>query len=319
MEEALGVRFRHRKGKPYDAELHSGSVGLVRYADDFVVFCHSREEAEEARRKLEVWLRERGRAFSEEKTRIVHLEEGFDFLGFNIRQYRVTNSRTGRRLLIRPSKKAVKKHARALRELFRKHRGSPASLLCVRVNACILGWTAYHRRVVAARTFGKLDEYLFRLQKRWAGRSHPTKSWKWQARRYWGQTDGRDSPWIFQAGEIRMRRHAQTAIKRHTLVKRFASKDDPDLEGYWNDRDKRQTSEILTSFQRRVAARQGWLCPVCKDSLNNGEELHEHRLFPGRKGGTYTLDNLQLLHLYCHQAVHAAQRSEDQDGIMPVA
>jgi len=145
MEEALGVKFYVRKGRDYGSELHPGSVGLVRYADDFVVFCHTREEAEEAKRKLAAWFAERGLCFSEEKTRITNLDDGFDFLGFNVRQYRVTNSKTGFRLLTRPSKKAVKTHARELKELFRKYRGQTADMLCMAVNPVIRGWTGYFR------------------------------------------------------------------------------------------------------------------------------------------------------------------------------
>src|SRR5205823_758822 len=94
MESALGVRFKSRKDKPYTHELHGKAVGLVRYADDFVVFCHTKEQAEQAKEKLKAWFGERGLTFSEEKTRIVNLDEGFDFLGFNVRQYKVTTSRS---------------------------------------------------------------------------------------------------------------------------------------------------------------------------------------------------------------------------------
>src|SRR3989440_12891985 len=59
MEEALRVKYRPRKSKDYGWELHPDSVGLVRYADDFAVFCRTREEAAEAKVKLSVWLQER--------------------------------------------------------------------------------------------------------------------------------------------------------------------------------------------------------------------------------------------------------------------
>ncbi|GHJ35213.1 hypothetical protein Sm713_08220 [Streptomyces sp. TS71-3] len=74
---------------------------LVRYADDFAVFCHSEEEARRTKERLSEWMIPRGVAFNEEKTSVVHLEEGFDFLGFNIRRYNGT-------LLIKPSKAAVR-------------------------------------------------------------------------------------------------------------------------------------------------------------------------------------------------------------------
>jgi RNA-directed DNA polymerase len=60
----------------------------VRYADDFLVFTETQEDAIRAKEQLAVWLAKRGLSFSDEKTRIVHLREGFDFLGFNARHYR---------------------------------------------------------------------------------------------------------------------------------------------------------------------------------------------------------------------------------------
>ena len=81
----------------------------MRYADDWVVFCESKEDAQAARREAQEWLLKRGLRLSEEKTRIVHLTEGFDFLGFNIRHYPAPNTaRSGYKLLIKPSKESVR-------------------------------------------------------------------------------------------------------------------------------------------------------------------------------------------------------------------
>jgi RNA-directed DNA polymerase len=74
MEEAAGVRFATRKGKVMWAA--KGTPILVRYADDFAVFCTSKEEAETVRSRLAVWLQPRGLRFNEEKTRILHLSDG---------------------------------------------------------------------------------------------------------------------------------------------------------------------------------------------------------------------------------------------------
>jgi len=95
MEEALGVTYDYR------GQL-IGKRAVVRYADDFVCFCETREDAEQVQKILVEWLKERGLTLSEDKTRIVHLTEGFDFLGFNIRHYPAPQtSRTGWKLLIK--------------------------------------------------------------------------------------------------------------------------------------------------------------------------------------------------------------------------
>src|SRR6059058_1086423 len=118
MEEAIGVTYDYR------GQL-IGKRAVVRYADDFVCFCETREDAEQVQRILTEWLKERGLTLSEEKTRIVHLTEGFDFLSFNIRHYPAPQTaRTGWKLLIKPSKEAVQAVQKQLKELWIKGRGS---------------------------------------------------------------------------------------------------------------------------------------------------------------------------------------------------
>src|SRR6266851_3222683 len=100
MDEAAGAR--------YDKNCHAkhGTPVVVTYADDFVALCHSREQAEMVRGKLSTWLKPRGLSFNQDKTRIVHLDDGFDFLSFNIRRYYTAS---GTKVLIKPSKGALSK------------------------------------------------------------------------------------------------------------------------------------------------------------------------------------------------------------------
>jgi RNA-directed DNA polymerase len=310
MEEALGIRYRYR-GSP---ALHESCVGLVRYADDFLVFCHTREEAEEAKRRLAVWFQERGLQFSEEKTRIVHLNDGLDFLSFNIRLYPVLKSRTGYRQLMRPAKKAVLSYARELKNLFRESRGNTADLLCMAANRKIRGWVQYFRHGVSSKVFKTLDAYLFRLQWRWARWEHKKRSKSWRRKRYWGRVaHGHADNWVFHSQRFHMRKHSWTPIRRHVLVQRFASVDDPDLEEYWAARKVQEAKDSLTGLQRKVAERQKWVCPLCRNWILNGEEWHLHRVIPGREEGRYTVDNVRIVHLFCHQAVHHGDREVVMD------
>lgn len=286
-------------------------MGLVRYADDFVVFCHTKEAAEQARETLKAWFAERGLTFSEEKTRIVDLDEGFDFLGFNVRQYKVTTSRSGYRLLIRPSKKSVKAMRQKLKRLFREMHGHSIQRLIQELNPVIRGWANYYRIGVSSRTFSKLDDYLFKLQYRWTKRQHPTKSWKWRKRRYWGNHRA-GYQWVFGSKNLQMLMFKWTPIKRHALVRRFASWDDPELEQYWDERKIREIELWLNAFRKKVAKQQKYLCPVCKDHLANSEEIHDHHLIPKSKGGGNQPSNYVLIHYYCHQAAHAEMRRGDR-------
>ncbi len=114
MEAALGVsRYPQGYVKKGVRKL------IVRYADDCVVFCDSKAEAEQAQADLQRFLRVRGLQLSEEKTRIVHLSEGFDFLGFNVRHYQSRTTRTGWKLLIKPAKKNVSTFRKKLRQTFK--------------------------------------------------------------------------------------------------------------------------------------------------------------------------------------------------------
>jgi len=307
MEEALGVKFWSRTTKKHATELTPKSVGLVRYADDFVVFCHTKEEAEQAKEKLKAWFAERGLSFSEEKTRITNLDEGFDFLGFNVRQYPSKNSKSGFKLLIKPSKKSVKEMGRKLKDAFHEGHGGPTHALIAGLNPVIRGWANYFRTGVSARAFNRLDDYCFKLQRRWVVKRHPTKSWGWRRRRYWGNYRDRDR-WVFGNKDLNLLKFSWTPIKRHTMVRRFASWDDPDLQGYWDERKIRELESMLNAFKRRVAKRQGYVCPVCKDHLANGEEIQEHHLVQRSEGGGDNEANVELVHMYCHQARHAEMR-----------
>ena len=117
MEQAAGVRY-HTTGRAAGWAV-AGTPVLIRYADDFVVLCHSRQQALEVKARLASWLAPRGLAFNEDKTRVVSLDEGFDFLGFNVRRY-------GDKLLIKPSKAAVRRIRERLRTELRSLRGANA-------------------------------------------------------------------------------------------------------------------------------------------------------------------------------------------------
>jgi RNA-directed DNA polymerase len=308
MEEALGVRYWLTRTKNHTHQLASRCVGLVRYADDFVVFCHTQEEAEQARATLTSWLTERGLQFSDEKTRIVNLDEGFDFLGFNVRQYKVTTSRSGYRLLIKPSKKSVQAIRRKLKDTFHRRHGHHVDRLIQDLNPVIRGWANYFRTGVSARIFNSLDDYLWTCQVRWVKSQHPTKTWRWRKRRYWGNYRNKAHR-VFGHRDLQMLKFSWTPIKRHILVKRFASWDDPDLETYWDERKIREIDLWLTDFKKKVAKQQGYVCPVCKDHLLNGEDLHEHHLIRKCDGGGNDPRNYALVHYFCHQTAHADMRN----------
>src|SRR6266446_10490757 len=178
MEEALGIKHRKR------GELDSNRA-VVRYADDFCVFCESQEDAQAVKRILTDWLSKRGLVLSAEKTNIVHLTEGFNFLGFNIRLYRVSNTKTGWKLLTKPSKEAVQKHREQMKQEWEAVRGWKMEKILWKLNPIIRGWANYYRTGTAKETFTKLDNWMFYKEVRHVKRTHPRKPKQWQQRKYW--------------------------------------------------------------------------------------------------------------------------------------
>jgi RNA-directed DNA polymerase len=298
MEAALGVTYDNRGAI-------NGRRAVVRYADDFVVFCETEEDALDVRdRVLPAWLNERGLFLSPEKTRIVHLTEGFDFLGFNVRHYSCPQtSRSGYKLLIKPSKKAVLDKVGEIRDAWLALRGHSVKAALWKLNPIIRGWANYYRTSVASKTFCKLDDWMFRRQVRYARHTHPNKSWKWMCKRYWGKLNAeRDDKWVFgdkHSGKYLLK-FSWFKIVRHELVRGASSPDDPELRDYWWERQK-VNAKHLSAGDIDMANDQGWVCRLCGMDLINGEELHRHHTVPRARNGSNARSNRELVHLYCHQ------------------
>ena len=260
MEQAAGVRYRTLGTD--GAQTVEGTPSLVRYADDFVVMCYSRDQAEQVWHRLAQWLAPRGLTINEDKTRIGHLHVGFDFLGFNVRRY-------GGKLLIKPSKAAVTRFQRRLTAEVRVLRGANAEAVIRRLNPIIRGWTAYYRSVVSKAVFATVDEHLWQLTWRWALRTHPNKPKRWVAARYFGKFNpARQDRWVFgdrDSGHY-LRRCVWTKIVRHRLVGGTSSLDDPALAQYWADRRKRRNGMLGGPVLGLLRAQAG-RCPICRDLL----------------------------------------------------
>jgi RNA-directed DNA polymerase len=300
MEQALGIAYTP-KG------VRRGTYALVRYADDLVIFSPTHDKAVKAQHLLSTWLRTRGLRLSDEKTHIRHLREGFNFLGFNIRHYPTPNSsRSGYKLLIKPSPDSIQQIKRKLKGLWRKHVGSPAVALINEMHPLIRGWSTYFRIGVAKEVFTALDSFMYRRAQRYMQRRHPRKSGWWRTQKYWGRASGRQDRWVFQDKERHgtLRKFAWTKIIRHRLVPSTYSPDDPTLQDYWSQR--RQRTDGTMGRAGHLARRQHGRCPVCHQALDNGEEVHVHHVTPKRHGGTDDLTNLRLVHHTCHRQIHSS-------------
>jgi RNA-directed DNA polymerase len=274
---------------------------------DLAVLCPTKQAAIDAQHLLATWLGTRGLRLSEAKTRIRHLTEGFDFLGFNIRHYPTPHSsRRGYKLLIKPSKDSIQQIRRKFKALWRQHVGSPTVALINALNLLIRGWSQYFCIGVASEAFTDLDHFMYGRAQRDMKRRHPTKSGWWRTQKYWGWTGGaRQARWVFQDKErhATLRKVAWTRIVRHRLVPKTYAPDDPTLQAYW--RQRRTRLHATAEGHEPLARRQQGLCPVCHQTLENGEALHIHHVVPKKQGGTDVPGNLRLVHHPCHRQIHS--------------
>uniref|UniRef100_UPI003F4935A3 group II intron reverse transcriptase/maturase n=1 Tax=Amycolatopsis sp. CA-096443 TaxID=3239919 RepID=UPI003F4935A3 len=272
LEAAAGVRYR---GGVNTSTCAPGSPLLVRYADDLVVLCHTRDEAEQVKKKLAAWLSERGLSFNEEKTRIVNAKDGFDFLGFNVRRY------SSGKLLIKPSDQAMKKIRLRLKAEFGILQGTNAMAVIRTINPIVRGWSAYYRSAVSADAYSALDRYLWEKLYKWAKRSHANKPRTWTVNRYFGKFHpGRNDKWVFgdHLSGSYLLKFSWTKIVRHRMVKHGASPDDPELAEYWDERRSKRAIPHGTKAELAMASRQRGACPLCGLALISGTEYEPDNL-----------------------------------------
>jgi RNA-directed DNA polymerase len=215
-------------------------VYLVRYADDFVISGSNRELLEkEVIPAVQRFLAERGLTLSPDKTHVTHIDQGFDFLGQNLRKY-------NGKLLTKPSRKSIKTLLQKVREVVKANAQATAGHLILQLNPILRGWANYHRHVVSKAIFGSVAYQIGDIIWRWAKRRHPRKSRKWIKQKYFRTVGGRN--WVF-FGQIEGRDHqprlidlfdlAGVPIKRHIKIKNTANPYDPQWRDYFEKRKAR--------------------------------------------------------------------------------
>lgn len=299
LRETLGVK-----------KAEKGKVNLVRYADDFVVTGDSKELLETI---VQPWivefLRERGLTLSQEKTRIVHIDKGFDFLGWNFRKY-------GGKLLIKPSQKNVKTFYGKVKEIIADSQSKVSvETLIKRLNPVLKGWAQYHKGVVAKQTFSKVDHLIYWRLMRWGLRTHPRKTAGWVYGHYWKQCGSRkqfaglqDAPF---GGKERIPYPlyllSDMKIVRHKKVKGDYNPFHPDWQVYGEQLRVQRMGDTIWSTQRTsLWFDQGGKCALCEQEIDIADEnMDVHHIVYRQLGGSDALSNRVLLHPICHRRVHA--------------
>jgi RNA-directed DNA polymerase len=296
---------------------------LLAYPPAEEALCHTRHEAEQVKARLAGWLAPRGLTFNEDKTRVVSLDEGFDFLGFTVR-------RQSGKLLIKPSKAALRRIRGRLRTEMHALRGANAVMVLVRLNPIIRGWAAYYRTGVSSEAFSALDRYLWRLTYKWAKYGHANKSKHWIVNRYFDAFNkSRRDRWVFGDRDrgAYLTKFAWTGIVRHRMVKGGSSPDDPALAQYWADRRRRGAPPPMDQLSLRLMKTQAGRCP-CRGNLLldadhppqtpreweqwvrvTGKALRKQSLTYRKRGGSGETSSLRLIHARCRGSQPAAATS----------
>jgi RNA-directed DNA polymerase len=254
-------------------------------------------------------LQEKGLVLSHEKTRITHIEDGFDFLGQTIRRYRCG------KVLLKPSRRSVRTFLAEIRETIDRSGSMSAGEMIWRLNQQIKGWTMYHRHAASKRTYTPVDRRIFRMVWHWCRRRHRRKSWTWIKEKYFQRVDDKD--WVFTATlrdrkgrpwPIRLMEAAKVRITTHVKIRSEANPYDPQWELYLEARASWKLSQTLAGRGRieYLWKEQRGRCLVCARVLHTNEEpWHIHHRLWRSLGGSDTADNLELLHANCHRQIHA--------------
>jgi RNA-directed DNA polymerase len=304
LESKLRVEF----GQKYTRKASENQINMIRYADDFIITGRTKELLEnEVKPLVESFLKERGLTLSEEKTRITHVNEGFDFLGWNFRKY-------DGKLLIKPSKKNVQAFLDDIRDTVKGNKVLNQEHLINLLNPKIRGWANYHKSTVAKVTFAKVDKEIWKTLWQWAKRRHPNKASRWIKAKYF-KTEGNRN-WVFAAsiktmkGETRTVRLALASdmkIQRHVKIRGEANPFDPEQETYFEDRLGLKMKDSLAGQVKwyRLWWSQDKECPVCKDKITKEAGWHVHHILPKSEGGKDNLSNLVMVHPNCHRQIHS--------------
>lgn len=296
--ENLLIDKYHKHPKSGNVTLYQRAkykINFVRYADDFIVTAKTKEIAEEVKGLIEDFLRDRGLELSEEKSLITHIDNGFDFLGWNFRKY------TGK-LIIKPSKKSIDKITKTISNIIKTGRTLTQEIIIKKLNPIITGWSNYHQGVVSKRIFSNLDDRIWNMLWKWAKRRHPMKNKTWIANKYWHENKTRK--WVFSSNDKKLKLLSDKKIIRSPLLK--LNKNPYIDRDYFEKRKFNQGASKLSGKFINVWRNQKGKCPVCNLMIDISSDAEERPLH--HKNGNHKdnrISNLVYKHAHCHRQYHA--------------
>jgi len=224
-----GLESAIKKAAPKGAK-----VNVIRYADDFIVTGKSRQILQEkVMPAIYNFLNQRGLNLSGEKTRIIRIEDGFDFLGQHLRKY-------GEKLIITPTKNSVKGIVSKTSKIIKSNLGGTTAVMLSELNPVIRGWANYHRHVCSKKSLRYVDNCIFKNLWNWARRRHRNKKAQWVRNRYFRSVGNRE--WSFFATQktenggtnvIDLQSMSRIKIVRHIKIRGAANPYDSSWREYF--------------------------------------------------------------------------------------
>jgi len=281
-------------------------IHFIRYADDFIVTGHAKEILEnQIKPAITAFLKQRGLELSQEKTKVTHITEGFDFLGQNVRKYPAQGKL---KLLIKPSEKNIHSFLQGIRKTIRNARSITQAGLIKQLNPRISGWANFHRSVVSKDAFKKMDKQIWQLIFLWAKRRHPKKNTEWILTKYYKRIKGvnyRFSGFEIQKdGTARQRTlllMSYTPIRRHVKILGTAHPYSDQYDEYFERRtsEKWKNNSFRLLVNRKISSHQEGKCPCCSEEIKIGNNWCISLRKKASRGGEYKSDNIDVIHNKC--------------------
>jgi group II intron reverse transcriptase/maturase len=297
-----------RKVKERRRQAHQGNCALIRYADDWLLLTNgSKQEAYRLREEFQAFLADTLQLeLAVEKTHVTHVNDGFNFLGFQVRRY--VNGHDRPKLLVTPSAKAQQRLKTTIREMTARRRFRDTPLLKFSaLNAVLRGWSTYYRHSNATAIAQDLDFWVNQRMFRWLQKRHRVTAHRIMTMYKHREQGTRDNLGI-QNGDAmlflyRMSDQSRTKYRSRKPQNPYLSKDwetqiepgdSPFPEHVWLG--NAENNEVWREIKAQVKAERGARCERCGTTVH----LDLHHRQARRYGGHDTIDNAELLCRPCH-------------------
>jgi RNA-directed DNA polymerase len=286
------------------------ALGIVRYADDFVIIHRNLEIMKLVIQETKTWLSKMGLSISEEKPVLRRASQTFHFLGFQIAYVKVQDKF---RVQIQPSKNSIMRIISKVRVIIQNNKAASAYELICRLRPVLLGWANYFKFVECKKTFSKIDNIVYQQIRAWVFRRAVRQGREKVKEKYFpiGNTykfEGRDykANWVLNGAKTSKANKGKTIhlpkiswVKSSEFVKikgKFSVYDGNEV--YWATRTPRYSS--LSTRVKNLLLRQRNKCQMCSKAFKEDDIIEVDHITPQSKGGRDTYSNLQLLHRQCH-------------------